>query len=172
MSETSLNLKSAYFAAGCFWGVEKYFQKHTGVKKTSVGFMGGSTEAPTYEDICKGDTGHAEVVLVEYNELEVTYRELVIFLFRMHDPTTLNQQHNDKGTQYRSAIFTNTDSEIKTIKDIISKLEELKVFTNKVVTSIESNQGYFPASELHQNYLIKNPGGYMCHMLGPELPFK
>lgn len=165
-------MKQAYFAGGCFWGMEQLFGRVEGVKNTEVGYMGGETDKPSYKDVTTGKTGHAEVLKVEYNPQQITYRELVKYFFRIHDPTTLNRQKNDVGTQYRSAIFTTDEKEVAEIKDIISKLDKNKVFKDKVVTRIENKMNYFAAEEYHQEYLRKNPNGYQCHLLGPALPFE
>lgn len=163
-------MKKAYLAGGCFWGVEFYLKDLNGVMSTSVGFMGGDHSLNTYEDVKNGHTGHAEVVEVCYDEKILSYKDLIIFFFRLHDPTTINRQHNDIGTQYRSTIFSSDKDEIEVIKDIISKLDELKAFESRIVTTIEKLDTYFKASEFHQDYLIKHPGGYNCHML--RAPFE
>lgn len=158
-------MKKAYLAGGCYWGMEYYLKSLNGVIETSVGFMGGDDQYKTYEDVKLGHTGHAEVVAVEYDEKKLSFEDLIIFFFRLHDPTTLNRQKNDVGTQYRSSIFTNDTNEIDTIKDIIEKIDKSNAFKEKIVTAIEPVTKYHKASELHQNYLIKFPNGYNCHIL-------
>lgn len=161
-------MKKAYLAGGCFWGMEFYLKNLDGVQSTSVGFMGGDHSLNTYEDVKHGHTGHAEVVEVCFDESIVSFKELVVFFFRLHDPTTINRQHNDIGTQYRSTIFTSDQIEISTIEEVILKLDEMQVFNSKIVTTIEPLDKYFKASEFHQDYLIKHPSGYNCHILKPD----
>ncbi len=164
-----MSMKKAYFAAGCYWGVEHYFQKLNGVKETTVGFMGGDDKYSNYEEVKTGITGHAEVLEVCYDSKIVSFKELVIYFFRLHDPTTLNRQHNDVGTQYRSAIFTDDLQEKEIAQRIIIELEKAEVFSSKIVTTIDEKGKFHAASGPHQDYLKKNPGGYNCHTLGQSL---
>lgn len=153
-------MKKAYLAAGCFWGVQYKLDELPGVKKTEVGYMGGNTDHPTYKDVCELETGHAEVVCVEYDETQLSYQNLLRYFFTIHDPTTLNRQGPDVGTQYRSAIFTQDEKEIVAAQKVIHEVEsQLK---KKVVTSIEDKMNYYSAEEYHQKYLLKNPG--RCHI--------
>lgn len=161
----------AYFAGGCFWGMEHYFKQLKGVIGTEVGYIGDSEQKAHYEIISTGSTNHAEAVRVSYNSKDLSYRDLVKYFFRLHDPTTLNRQKNDIGPQYRSTIFTTNQDEIEIVKDVISKLEEAHVFSEKIVTTIEKTTEFYKAEDYHQNYLDKNPGGYNCHVLAKELPF-
>lgn len=160
--------KIAYLGAGCFWGMEYYLQNLDGVIKTSVGFMGGDNSLNTYDHVKHGHTGHAEIVEVKYDNDILSFEDLVLFFFRLHDPTTLNRQHNDVGTQYRSTIFTSDVDEINTINSIVEKLDSAKVFDSKIVTIIEPIDDYHEANEFHQDYLKKYPTGYNCHALAPE----
>lgn len=153
-------LKTAYFAAGCFWGVQFKFDELSGVVQTEVGYMGGHTENPDYKKICQGDTNHAEVVKVIYDENTVSYQNLLNFFFQIHDPTTLNRQGPDMGTQYRSAVFTSDTKEAELVKDTIAGLQTKTAMA--IVTSIETNLNYTAAEDYHQKYLIKNPG--QCHI--------
>lgn len=155
-------MKKAYFAAGCFWGVEARFKEITGVVDSSVGYMGGHSLSPTYKEVCSDQTGHAEVVEVKYDETKINYLDLLKEFFNLHDPTTLNRQGMDVGTQYRSAIFTSDEQEIEIIKSYILYLDNSKKWTRPVVTSIESMQNFYIAEEYHQDYLDKNPG--TCHI--------
>lgn len=164
-------MKSAYLAGGCFWGMEKYLKQLPGVKETEVGYIGGPEDQATYKKITTGTTGHAESVRVDYDENEVSFAEVVRFFFRIHDPTTLNRQKNDVGTQYRSAIFTNDENEKKIIKELIEKIDKSKTFDDPVVTKIEEFKGFYKAEEYHQDYLKKNPNGYNCHLLRPDFKF-
>lgn len=153
-------MKTAYLAAGCFWGVQHKLDGLTGVISTEVGYMGGNTEDPTYKDVCYLETGHAEVVKVNYDEDVLSFEKLLNFFFEIHDPTTLNRQGPDVGTQYRSAIFTQDESEIVTAEKVIHMIEEK--LAQKVVTSVEQKLNYYTAEEYHQKYLVKNPG--QCHI--------
>lgn len=153
-------MKTAYLAAGCFWGVQYKFDELKGVVETEVGYMGGESDSPTYEQICNFETGHAEVVKVDYDETKLSFGQLLEFFFTIHDPTTLNRQGPDVGTQYRSSIFTTSDDEKKVAQDVMKKIEDKKKI--KIATKIESKLNYTSAEEYHQKYLIKNPG--RCHI--------
>jgi peptide-methionine (S)-S-oxide reductase len=159
--------EAAYFATGCFWGAERRFWQLDGVIQTSVGYMGGNKSDPTYKEVCTGTTNHAEVVEVIYDLSIVSYEKLLAEFWVMHDPTSLNQQGGDIGTQYRSAIFTSSNDQMD--KALASKKiyqDELsKNGMDKIVTEITpaSNTIYWLAEEYHQKYLIKNPNGYDCH---------
>ena len=159
--------EAAYFATGCFWGAERRFWQLDGVIQTSVGYMGGNKSNPTYKEVCTGTTNHAEVVEVIYDLSIVSYEKLLAEFWVMHDPTSLNQQGGDIGTQYRSAIFTSSNDQMD--KALASKKiyqDELsKNGMDKIVTEITpaSNTIYWLAEEYHQKYLIKNPNGYDCH---------
>lgn len=160
------DLKKAAFAAGCFWGVEKVFSKIPGVVSTQVGYTGGTTKEPAYRQVTTGRTGHAEAVEVTYDPARVSFEALLIAFWERHDPTTLNRQGPDVGTQYRSAIFFhNPEQEAAALK---SKqiLEEARVFEGPIVTEIVPAQTFYPAEEYHQDYLKKNPLGYCSHVLG------
>ncbi len=154
----------ATFAGGCFWGIEKYFGEQPGVISTRVGYTGGATKNPSYEAVCSGRTGHAEAVEVTYDPAQTTYEALLEFFFTHHDPTTLNRQGNDAGTQYRSAIFTRTPEQHAAAVRGKTALEASKVFGKPIVTAIEPAGEFYPAEEYHQKYLQKNPKGY-CHIL-------
>lgn len=151
---------TAYLAAGCFWGVQYKLDELEGVISTEVGYMGGETSNPTYKEVCNFETGHAEVVKVIYNPEVLSFNKLLEYFFSIHDPTTLNRQGPDVGTQYRSAVFTDNPSEIEICHEVIKKIE-VKI-NKKVVTQVESKLNYYTAEEYHQKYLIKNPG--QCHI--------
>ena len=144
----------AIFAAGCFWGIEEKFLSTKGVKETEVGYIGGKTDNPTYNDVCAGDTYHAEAVRIHYNSDEITYDELLDIFFKIHDPTTLNRQGPDFGTQYRSSIFYLNDFQRLSGKNKINHLNETK-FNNSIVTSIEEAGPFWIAEEYHQKYIRK-----------------
>lgn len=157
----------AYFATGCFWGAERRFWKLPGVVKTSVGYMGGRRENPTYEQVCTGTTHHAETVAVEFDPTAISYLRLLEEFWTMHDPTSLNKQGGDIGTQYRSAIFTTTPQQmIEAIntRDVYEAELEKNGMSEIVTEIVEAeNHTYWFAEEYHQRYLEKNPNGYDCH---------
>ncbi len=157
--------ETAILAGGCFWGMEEILRQIPGVLKTTVGYSGGKTANPTYRDICTGTTGHAEAIQIEFDPSKLSYEGLLGYFFRMHDPTTLNRQHNDVGTQYRSAIFYTSEGQRKTAEALKAKLEEAKKFSQPITTEITQASKFHPAEEYHQKYLVKNPGGYTCHVL-------
>ena len=157
--------ETAVLAGGCFWGMEEIIRKIPGVLKTTVGYSGGSTANPTYEAICTGGTGHAEAIQVEFDSARLSYEALLDYFFRMHDPTTLNRQHNDVGTQYRSAIFYTSEAQKETAESVKARLGKSGKFKRPITTEITAATKFYSAEEYHQNYLIKNPGGYTCHVL-------
>jgi peptide methionine sulfoxide reductase msrA/msrB len=159
-----LVLEKAGFAAGCFWGVESAFQQVKGVISTKVGYMGGKTKNPTYEEVCSNKTGHAEVVLVEYDPNKVSYQRLLDIFWSIHDPTTINRQGPDIGSQYRSAIFFYTPEQERLAKDSKDKLEQSKKFKSKIVTEITAAKEFFPAEEYHQRYFQKQGIKPACHI--------
>lgn len=148
----------AIFGAGCFWGVEENFRTKDGVLETEVGYAGGETDNPTYESICQKNTGHAEVVKVIFDEDKVSYEELVRFFFKIHNPTTLNRQGPDLGSQYRSIIFYTTDEH----KEIAEKVKEELMSEKDVVTEILKKNNYYVAEEYHQKYLVRR-GAKTCY---------
>ncbi len=159
--------QTAYFATGCFWGAERRFWQLTGVVSTSVGYMGGTKANPTYEEVCTGKTGHAEMVEVNFDPTQISYQRLLAEFWVMHDPTSLNQQGGDIGTQYRSSIYTTTElqmHEALLTRDAYQS-ELTKNGMAEIVTEILPATGitYWPAEEYHQKYLAKNPNGYDCH---------
>ena len=160
-------LKKAAFAAGCFWGVEKILAKIPGDVSTQVGYMGGKGADPTYEQVCGGRTGHAETVEVTYDPSKTRYEELLITFWEWHDPTTLNRQGPDVGSQYRSVIFTYDDEQTAAALKSKQILEKSGLFRGSLVTEIvpAAPFPFYPAEEYHQDYLIKNPGGYCSHHL-------
>ena len=144
-------MKIAYFSLGCFWSPQLEFEKIKGVKKAEVGYCGGNDPNTTYEKVCSGSTNHAETIKVEFDENEISYEELVRFFFKIHDPTQLNRQGPDIGTQYRSEIFYKNENQKKIAEKI--KEEFNKKFNGKVVTNISEEKLYQPAEEYHQYYL-------------------
>ena len=148
-------MQKAIFAAGCFWGVEANFRKVKGVLATQVGYSGGKLENPTYEDVCTGQTGHAEVVGVEHDESQVSYEELLEVFWKIHDPTTLNRQGPDIGTQYRSAIFFLDASQESLAKTSKADQQQLGKFVSEIVTEITPASPFYMAEDYHQQYLEK-----------------
>ena len=146
--------KLAIFAAGCFWGIEEKFLSRNGVLDTEVGYIGGITNEPTYQDVCSGETGHAEAVRVKFDENVVNYEELVSLFYEMHDPTTLNKQGPDIGTQYRSEIFCLDDDQYL-IADTMKRKLNKEVYGDKIVTSISMANNFWIAEEYHQKYIRK-----------------
>jgi len=157
--------ETAILAGGCFWGMEEIIRQLPGVIKTTVGYSGGKTANPTYHEVCTGATGHAEAIEVVFDPARLSYEGLLGYFFRMHDPTTLNRQHNDVGTQYRSAIFYTSEEQKQTAGRVVAKLEQAKKFNRPITTEITAASKFYSAEDYHQKYLVKNPGGYTCHVL-------
>lgn len=153
--------KKIYLAGGCFWGMEELFWKLPGVIETRVGYTGGDNDDPNYEN----HPGHAEALEIEYDPSKTSYEELLDFFFRIHNPTTLNQQGNDVGTSYRSAIFYSSEEEKKKAEEFIKLVNDSKKWPDPVVTTLEPFTKFYLAEDYHQNYLQKNPGGYTCHLV-------
>ena len=148
-------MEKATFGAGCFWGIEFAFRKVEGVKEAYVGYAGGNTPNPTYQEVCSGQTGHAEVVQVEFNPDKVSYEELLELFWAIHDPTTLNRQGPDVGTQYRSAIYFHSPEQEASIKSAILIMEESRRFENPIVTEIAPLDRFFMGEDYHQRYFEK-----------------
>ncbi|HEY0666669.1 MAG TPA: peptide-methionine (S)-S-oxide reductase MsrA [Sphingobacteriaceae bacterium] len=163
-------MQNATFGGGCFWCTEAVFQNLKGVTKVISGYMGGKTNNPTYEDICTGDTGHAEIIQIEYNEEEISFNDLLLVFFKTHDPTTLNRQGNDVGTQYRSVIFYHNQEQKKQAEDMIDNLTKDMVFDRPIVTEVTPVSEFFQAEDYHQNYYNTNPyKGYCALVIQPKL---
>ncbi len=167
MSSATRSYERAYFATGCFWGAERRFWQLAGVVETSVGYMGGTTAQPTYEQVCTGKTGHAEMVEVAFDPSLISYQRLLVEFWTMHDPTSLNQQGGDIGTQYRSVIFTTTPQQFDEALESKAKYQSALSAQGmgEICSEIISAAGheYWLAEEYHQKYLAKNPNGYDCH---------
>ena len=153
--------KKIVLAGGCFWGLEELIRKQPGVLRTTVGYTGGEIENPTYEN----HEGHAEAVEIVYDPEKTSYRQLLDFYFQIHNPTTINQQGNDIGTSYRSAIFYGNEEERLEAENFIQIVTLSKRWESPVVTALESLQRFYPAEDYHQKYLQKNPGAYTCHAI-------
>ncbi len=159
-------IKTAYLAGGCFWGLEELFRTEPGVVDTEVGYAGGENDDPTYEN----HPGHAETLKISYDDTKTTYRNLLDFFFRVHDPTTKNRQGNDVGSSYRSTIFYENDQQRKDAEEFIAITDKSGLYKDPVVTSLEPLAKYHVAEEYHQDYLQKNPGGYTCHFVRTQTP--
>lgn len=155
----------ATLAGGCFWGVEELLQKLPGVIETQVGYTGGSLKNATYEEVKKGKTNHAEAVQVLFDPKKTTYEKILLEFFRLHDPTTQDQQGNDKGTQYRSAIFYGDAEQQKVAEKVIERVNKSGKWKKPVVTQVVQASEFWRAEDYHQKYLDKNPGGYTCHFV-------
>jgi methionine-S-sulfoxide reductase len=164
---TAPQTETATFAAGCFWGTEEFFRKMPGVVETRVGYTGGTLQNPRYEDTHDGKSGHAESVEIKFDPSKVSYEHLLDQFFKMHDPTTLNRQGNDEGSQYRSAIFYHGEKQKKEAMAFKAKVEKSGAWKAPIVTEIAEAKTFWPAEEYHQKYLVKNPGGYDNHYLRP-----
>ena len=162
---TKTQLSVATLSGGCFWGVEEILRKLPGVVQTRVGYTGGAIHNPIYEQVKKGDTGHAETVEVVFDKTKISYEEILGYFFRLHDPTTLNRQGNDVGTQYRSAIFYHDEVQHQTALKVKEKVQRSGKWKQPVVTAIVPAGSFYKAEEYHQKYLQKHPDGYTCHYL-------
>jgi len=155
----------ATLAGGCFWCIESVFNRLRGVESAVSGYMGGHTANPTYNDICNGDTGHAEVVQVTFDPAEISYRELLEVFFTLHDPTQINRQGNDVGTQYRSAIFWHTPEQRVEAEAVIAELTTAKQFDAPIVMEVAEAVTFHPAEDYHQGYFDQNPNQPYCQFV-------
>ncbi|RRJ90816.1 peptide-methionine (S)-S-oxide reductase MsrA [Flavobacterium macacae] len=153
------NLKKAYLAGGCFWGMEELFRVRPGVRDTEVGYLGGTNENPTY----RNHPQHAEGLEITYDANETSYRELLDYFYRIHDPSTVDRQGNDRGSSYRSALFIQDEQEREDAQEVISIVDGSGLWPGKVVTTLEPFTKFWPAEDNHQDYLVKFPHGYTCH---------
>jgi len=153
------NTKKVYIAGGCFWGMEDLFRIRPGIVATEVGYLGGENENPTY----RNHPGHAEGIELTYDPKETNFREILDYFYRIHNPTTVDRQGNDRGSSYRSAIFFQNEEEKQTAEEIIAIVDKSNKWDGKVVTTLEPFTKFWPAEDYHQDYLVKNPNGYTCH---------
>jgi len=168
IEETKLD--TATFGSGCFWCTEAIFERLKGVMKVTSGYSGGNVPNPGYEAVCTGKTGHAEVTQILYDPNVITFVELLEVFWKTHDPTTLNRQGNDVGTQYRSVIFFHNDEQKKLAEEYKLKLNEAKIFDNQIVTEISPFKKFYPEGDYHQNYYEKNPDqGYCSFVITPKV---
>lgn len=165
-----MKLQKAIFGSGCFWCTEAVFQRLKGVTSVMSGYAGGNAPKPTYEQVCSGTTGHAEVVEIEYDPSVITYRDLVEIFFATHDPTTLNRQGNDTGSQYRSTILYANDEERIIAEDVIKELSDAKAFSKNIVTEVKPATEFFAAEDYHRNYYNQNENQPYCQfVIAPKL---
>ncbi|WP_372769009.1 peptide-methionine (S)-S-oxide reductase MsrA [Lutibacter sp.] len=163
-------LEIATLANGCFWCTEAIFQRLNGVEKVTSGYSGGKVKNPSYREVTTGGTGHAEVIQIQFNPSVITFQEILEVFFSTHDPTTLNKQGYDVGTQYRSAIFYHSEKQKEISENFIKELTEAEVFENKIVTEVTSFEAFYSAEEYHQNYYNNNKNqGYCVAVINPKL---
>ncbi len=170
MSDQNAKLDTATFGEGCFWCTEAVFERLKGVNSVVSGYSGGTVTNPTYEEVCTGKTGHAEVTQIIYDPNVISYQELLIVFFRTHDPTTLNKQGADTGTQYRSVIFYHNEKQKELAEFAKKKINEEKLYDNPVVTEIAPFTKFYKAEDYHQNYYDNNPNqGYCAFVIAPKV---
>lgn len=163
-------MEQATFGAGCFWCVEAIFESLKGVSEVEAGYSGGEIKNPTYKEVCSGTTGHAEVARIIFDPEVICFETLVEIFFYTHDPTTLNRQGHDVGTQYRSAIFYHNEQQKKEAEEVKKKVESEGYYSNPIVTEISPLKNYYPAENYHQNYFANNPNqGYCAAVIRPKL---
>jgi peptide-methionine (S)-S-oxide reductase len=163
-------MEQAIFGGGCFWCTEAVFQNLKGVTKVVSGYMGGHKPNPSYEDICKGDTGHAEIIRIEFNPQKISFEDLLLVFFKTHDPTTLNMQGNDVGNQYRSVVFYENQEQKLAAENMIDHLEKEMVFERPIVTEVTPVSIFYSAEDYHQDYYNNNGNkGYCVHVIQPKL---
>ncbi|MEJ8859287.1 peptide-methionine (S)-S-oxide reductase MsrA [Variovorax robiniae] len=166
----SSSIESIVLGGGCFWCTEAVFDRVQGVTDVESGYCNGSVINPSYEQVCTGRTGHVEVVQVEFDTAQISLREILEIFFVMHDPTTLNRQGNDTGTQYRSGIYTTTEAQREVAQSVIREITESKVYRSPIVTEVEPLANYSTAEAYHQDYFKNNPNqGYCAFVVGPKV---
>jgi peptide-methionine (S)-S-oxide reductase len=164
------NTEQATFGGGCFWCLDAAYRQLRGVTEVVSGYAGGDTDDPTYEAVCSGRTGHAEVVQVTYDPAEITYRDLLEVFFSLHDPTTTDRQGADVGTQYRSVVFTHDEAQAETARAVVTELDASGMFPAPIVTQVEPLERFWPAEPYHQDYFAQNPGqGYCRVVVAPKV---
>jgi peptide-methionine (S)-S-oxide reductase len=159
--------KKAYIAGGCFWGMEDLFRNHPGIINTEVGYQGGENENPTY----RNHPGHAEGIALTYDTRQTSFKEILDYFFRIHNPTTVDQQGNDRGSSYRSTIFFQNDEEKQIADEVIKIVDDTNKWEGKIVTTLEPFAPFWPAESEHQDYLVRVPNGYTCHFERFTKPF-
>lgn len=161
--------EKAILAGGCFWGMQDLIRKQRGILSSRVGYIGGAGENPTYPEVKTGTTGHAEAIEITFDPAQTSFREVLRFFFKIHDPTTLNRQGNDIGSQYRSAIFPQDDTQKAQALDLMQKIEQSGIFHAPLATKIEPNAPFYEAEDYHQDYLENKPDGYTCHFIRMDM---
>ena len=165
MSETNSNLATAILGTGCFWCTEAVFQQLEGVDKVTSGYSGGKVDNPTYKEVCNGNTGHAECLKIDYDPSKITFEELLEVFWKVHDPTTLNRQGGDVGTQYRSVVFYQNEEQKSIVQHQIAELNKSGAWSNPIVTTLEPLVKFYPAEDYHQDYFNNNGGNPYCQMV-------
>lgn len=169
-TEFDTPLQLATLAGGCFWCIEGAFNQVKGIVSATSGYMGGQTKAPTYKEVCAGETGHAEVVQLSFDPQIITYQEILEIFFTLHDPTQLNRQGNDIGTQYRSAIFYHNEDQKRIAESLIKEMSDDNMFDQEVVTSICCSEVFYSGEAYHQDYVKNNPENQYCQaVVSPKL---
>ena len=164
------NQQTATLAGGCFWCIESAFTQVQGIISATSGYMGGSTDNPTYKAVCQGDTGHAEVVQLIFDSTQISYQEILEIFFTLHDPTQLNRQGNDMGTQYRTGIFYHSDSQRAAAEQTIREMTDAKMFEQAIVTQVCPVETFYPGEDYHQDYFNNNPENQYCQaVVSPKL---
>lgn len=167
---TERKLETATLAGGCFWCLDGVFRDLRGVEKVESGYAGGRYPNPTYKDVCSGTTGHAEVVQITFDPAVISFRDLLGAFFTIHDPTTLNRQGGDVGTQYRSAVFYHSPEQRETAEQVIDELNRNHVWDDPIVTEVTAFTNYYPAEAYHQNYFAENPNQPYCQaVIAPKV---
>ena len=165
-----MSLEKANFGGGCFWCTEAIFTVVKGVQSVTSGYMGGSIENPTYEQVCGGKTGHAEIIQIAFDADETSFEELLLIFLKTHDPTTLNRQGADVGTQYRSVVFYESENQRNVTLEMIKQLNEQEIFSSPIVTEVAAVEVFYPAEKYHQDYYINNRyQGYCMAVIAPKL---
>ncbi|TCS73789.1 peptide-methionine (S)-S-oxide reductase [Sulfuritortus calidifontis] len=163
-------IETATLAGGCFWCLEAVYEQLQGVNAVESGYMGGALARPSYEAVCSGESGHAEVVQLQFDPAQISYREILEVFFVIHDPTTLNRQGNDRGTQYRSAIFYHSPEQAAVARRLIAELTEARAFDRPIVTEVVAAQTFWPAEAYHRQYYRRHPEqGYCRVVIAPKL---
>jgi peptide-methionine (S)-S-oxide reductase len=163
-----MNTQRAVLAGGCFWGMQELFRHLPGVVKTTVGYTGGELPNPTYDDMKAKNNGHAEAVEIVFDPVTLSYRQLLEFMFQIHDPTTANRQGNDIGGSYRSAIFYADEVQKKEAEKLIAEMNTSGKWPGRIVTEVVPAKTFYTAEDYHQDYLVDNPNGYTCHYIRPD----
>ena len=163
-------MNQAIVGGGCFWCTEAVFMNLKGVSKVVSGYMGGHKLNPTYEDICEGNTGHAEIIRIDYDPAEISFEDLLLVFFKTHNPTTLNRQGNDMGTQYRSVVFYENQEQKIIAENMIGSLQKAMVFEQPIITEVSPESKFYEAEDYHQNYFNNNANkAYCVHVIQPKL---